>query len=189
MPALLAAAMLATGDEALAERLEAWREAADRIGGRSARMSICRPDRRSASSAAASSAGCSASRRRSSAITCHIFDPARAAPRAQMSPPASPARPIDDIAALRDIRQQRRRRDLRIREFAGRAARCARRQAAALDPLARDRAGPREREGVHRRHAAGESRRGGRSTSLDEVDARARAIGAAAGPQDPALRL
>ena len=58
--------------------------------------------------------------RRSSATTCHIFDPARAARRGRRRrlPHARRLRPI--VEALRRFGAARRRRDLRVRERAGR---------------------------------------------------------------------
>ena len=61
---------------------------------------------------------------------------------------------FDDVAALEALRRRGRRRHLRVREFAGRAARRARRQAPARHALARHRAGPRARESSSSRSAA-----------------------------------
>ena len=186
--ALLAAAILATGDEALGAAARGLARGADRIGGRSARMTFRRA-RPSGSSAAASSAGCSRSRRRSSATACHIFDPHEHPCAADVAAYVTRAA-FDDVDALARLRRERRRRDLRVRESARRAARRAWRQAS---PSAPDRS-------RSRRTAAGEKafiedmRRARRAVARGLVARRCRSRGRAssalpARPQDPALRL
>ena len=85
---------------------------------------IVRRARPSASSAAASSAGCWRWRRAQLGYKCHIFDPARAPVRGRCRGQLHARGALTMSAALRRLRRRSRRRHLRVRESAGRAA-CA----------------------------------------------------------------
>ena len=110
--ALLAAAMLATSDDALGRAARSVARKADGFGGRSARMIVPPGSAPSASSAAASSAGCSRSPRPSSATAAMSSRPHAEPPAAQTSAGQFTRAAYDDCAALERVRRSRRRRDL-----------------------------------------------------------------------------
>ena len=93
-----------------------------------------------------------------------------------MSRRSSPA-PLRRCRGAAPLRRCSRRRHLRVREYRGRAAGGARRQASARRSLARRRPGPGGREALHRALRRRRSRRGAKSSTLGEVEARSPTLG------------
>ena len=120
---------------------------------------------------------------------CHIFDPHEHPCAADVAACVTRA-PFDDVDALRQLRRLGRRRHLRVREFAGRAARVLGDKLQPGHPLTRDRAGPRRRESSSSRTAARGSLRGaGQSSSSESRRRPSTELGAPARPENPPLRL
>ena len=120
---LLAASILATTDDATRGAGRALSRGADPSGGRNAGM-IVRRARSSASSVAASSAGCWRWRRAQLGYKCHIFDPHERPCAARCRGEVHARALMTTWRRCETFGAQRRRRHLRVRESAGRAA-CA----------------------------------------------------------------
>ena len=114
--------MLATSDDALAARLDAWREEQTGVGRRSARMTF-RPGSTIGIIGGGQLGRMLAHRRRPARLPLPHLRPARAARARPTSRPHFTRAAFDDVDALRALRRRSRRRHLRVRESAGRAAR------------------------------------------------------------------
>ena len=185
---LLAAAILANGDAALAERLEAWREQQTTERGRPARMTIRRAPP-SASSAAGQLGRMLAMAAAQLGYKCHVYAPDADPPAAEVAARFTQGE-FDDEAALQRFAREV---DVATYEFeniaAGPlAALTADVAAAAAARGAAGRAGPARGERVHRR--AGRPAGAVRSGRQRPRSWRRRWPRSAAGrPQDPAARL
>ena len=186
--ALLAAAMLATSDEALGRAARRLAREADRIGGRSARMidSAGLDHRHHRRRPARPDAG---DRRGPARLPLPHLRPARAAAARRDVAAGITRAAFDDARRAATLRRSGRCRDLRVRE----SARSSRSQSLGdkLRPgtrslaIAQDRA--REKEFIERCGARVAPWRA--VDSLDDVEAAVAELGAAARAQDPPLRL
>ena len=169
--ALLAAAILASRRARWPQRLEAWREAQTRLGGRNARMidSAGLDHRHHRRRPARPDAG---DRRGPARLRCQIFDPHRAPVRRGGRGRLHPRRIRRRRRARRLRRSSRRRRPTSSRICRSGRWRCSATSCGPGIALARDRAGPRRSKSASSKRLRRARRAmARRSTSLDDLDA------------------
>ena len=163
---------------ALAAAARGLARRADRIGGRSARMTeaMIAPGATIGIIGGGQLGRMLAIAAAQLGYRCHIFDPHEHPPARQMSPPAVTRAAFDDVDALRELRRARSTSPpTSSRICRSRRSTCSADKLQPVDPLARDRPGPR----AARKHFIEGTRRAGRAVALG-VDASKRSQAAVA---------